>query len=73
MCTALQEWERKCFAEGKQEGQQEGRQEGLLEGMVRMCQKFGLNQEVAVENIRTEFALTESQASACVAKYWLQS
>ena len=69
MCTALQEWERKCFAEGKQEGQQEG----LLEGMVRMCQKFGLNQEAAVENIRTEFALTESQASAYVAKYWLQS
>ena len=69
MCTALKELERKGFTEGRQEGILEGE----IKGTIKMCQRFGLDRNIALQNIRKDFSLTEAKASSYVEKYWLQN
>lgn len=70
MCTALEELENKGKQEGRLEGRLEGKQEGMIAGTIKTYRKFNITYEDTLQNIISEFSLSEENASEYMKKYW---
>lgn len=70
MCTALEELENKGKQEGRLEGRLEGKQEGIIAGTIKTYRKFNITYKDTLQNIISEFSLSEENASEYMKKYW---
>lgn len=53
--------EERARAEGREKGRAEGRAEGIL-AMVNTLKSLGISKEVAIQNLKESFKLTEEEA-----------
>ena len=64
--------EERARAEGREKGIAEGRAEGRAEGilaMVNTLKSLGISKEVAIQNLKESFKLTEEEALGYYSKH----
>ena len=67
--TMRTDWlEERARAEGREKGRAEGRAEGIL-AMVNTLKSLGISKEVAIQNLKESFKLTEEEALKYYSKH----